>query len=299
MGYGNYSHKDRSIRAFSSGYYTKPREEIFKQRKVTNEMSPMNLGIRESRDSEEHPNSLAIIIGLDHTGSMGMVPHELIKDGLPNMINKIFQKGISDVQVMFLGIGDHKCDSAPIQVGQFESSDELMDKWLEGVYLEGHGGGNEGESYMLAWYVAAFHTSIDCLEKRGKKGFLITIGDEACHPEIPVIAVRNLFGESCTPYLPPENVIFDSPYLLEKAREKYSVFHINICETSEGARAYTQGSWKEILGGNLRLAESHAQVADIIADTVVKDLGLPPVEEIPESLEIEEPIQEEEEEVIL
>lgn len=38
--------------------------------------------IRECRDSEEHPESLPIIIALDVTGSMGMVPHSLITGGL-------------------------------------------------------------------------------------------------------------------------------------------------------------------------------------------------------------------------
>ena len=85
---------------------------------------------------------------------MGHVPHALVQDGLPHIMETILKKGVEDPQVLFLAIGDHTCDEAPLQVGQFESSDELLDRWLTDVYLEGHGGGNDGESYMLAWYFA-------------------------------------------------------------------------------------------------------------------------------------------------
>ena len=101
--------------------------------------------IREARDSEEHPNSFPIIIGLDVTGSMGYIPKELIKNGFPEMMKKIMDEGVEHAQVCFMGIGDEECDSAPIQMGQFETSDELCEKWLKAIYLEGGGGGNDGE----------------------------------------------------------------------------------------------------------------------------------------------------------
>ena len=168
MGGGTYSSTTRHERAVTSGYYSKPKEEIFKQREINNAMNPYGISIRESRDSVEHPNSLAIILALDVTGSMGSIPHHLVKDGLPDIMQGIIDKGLKDPQLLFLAIGDHECgDKAPLQVGQFESSDELLDKWLTDVFLEGGGGSNEGESYLLAWYFASLHTSIDCLEKRG------------------------------------------------------------------------------------------------------------------------------------
>ena len=69
-------------------------------------------------------------------------------------MDKIIQSGIKDPQVLFLAIGDHECDTSPLQVGQFESSDELLEHWLTHVWLEGGGGGNRGESYALAWHFA-------------------------------------------------------------------------------------------------------------------------------------------------
>ena len=169
--------------------------ENFKSRSVTREMTTVGLDFRESRDSEEHPKSVAIMIGLDVTGSMGSVPEHLVKHGLPHMMDEIIKAGEPDPQVLFMGIGDHEFDRSPLQVGQFESSDELLDKWLMDTYLEGGGGGNDGESYMLAWYFAARHTKIDCWEKRKEKGFLFTIGDEHNLPSIPGPVLEKIMGK--------------------------------------------------------------------------------------------------------
>ncbi|MGR9053887.1 MAG: hypothetical protein ACU84J_14670, partial [Gammaproteobacteria bacterium] len=174
MGYGSYSLEQRTIRSEKLGYTTKSAREIFRQRSINSSMNPYGVRLRESRDSAEHPNSLSIVLALDVTGSMGSIPHHLVKQGLPHIMGNIMQHGIKDPQLLFLAVGDHECDRSPLQVGQFESNDELLDKWLTDVFLEGGGGGNEGESYLLAWYFAAFHTAIDCFEKRREKGFLFT-----------------------------------------------------------------------------------------------------------------------------
>jgi hypothetical protein len=245
-----------------SSYVPATREQIFKQRTIHNAMSPHGVKVRESRDSEEHPNSMAIIIALDVTGSMGHVPHALIQDGLPHIMETILAKGVTDPQVLFLAIGDHTCDEAPLQVGQFESSDELLDHWLTDVYLEGHGGGNDGESYMLAWYFAARHTEIDCFEKRAKKGFLFTIGDEPVLGSISQDVLQRLMGDGQF-----EDVT--SKELLEQAREKYNVFHINISETHRGGQNRTVDTWKEIIGDDFLQAQRHTDVAGTIAATIL------------------------------
>jgi hypothetical protein len=229
-------------------------------------MNPHGVGIRESRDSIEHPNSVAIIIGLDVTGSMGTVPHFLVKNGLPTMMDSIIKKGIADPQVLFMGVGDHECDQSPLQVGQFESSDELLDKWLTDLWLEGGGGGNDGESYMLPWYFAAKHTTIDCFEKRGNKGFLFTIGDEPVLSSVPANFLKNLMGSGQY-----EN--YESSRLLEMVMEKYNVYHIHIRETSAGSRQSTINGWKQLIQGHLIIADRKDHVANIIADTVCGNNG--------------------------
>ena len=149
MGGGAYLGDRYKATTKSMGYDTKGTSEIFST-SMSRDMNPAEILIRESRDSEEHPESFPIILALDVTGSMGVVPTQLIKEGLPTIMGRIIESaGIKDPQLLFVAVGDHKCDKAPLQVGQFESSDELLHKWLSSVWVEGRGGGNGGESYML------------------------------------------------------------------------------------------------------------------------------------------------------
>jgi len=263
MGYGSYSCSDRSIRATALGYDFKSSTEIFKSKSINSAMNPANIDKRESRDSKEHSNSLAIVLALDVTGSMGSIPHYLVKKGLPDFMDNIMKDGIKDPQVLFLGIGDHECDSFPLQVGQFESSDELLDKWLTTIFLEGGGGGNEGESYLLAWYFAANHTSIDCFEKRKEKGFLFTIGDEPPLKRIPKTYLKDIMGKG-------EFKDTLANELLDKAKETYNVYHILIEEGSAGRDKETLDSWKQLMKGNLIICEDYKKVPEIIAKTIVK-----------------------------
>ncbi len=261
MGGGTYSYSDRMVRSADLGYHTKSPQEIFKERNINSAMNPYGVKIRESCDSVEHPNTVPIIIALDVTGSMGSVPHFLVKEGFPEIMDSIIKSGINDPQVLFLGIGDHECDKAPLQVGQFESSDELLDKWLTTIFLEGGGGGNVGESYLLAWYFAAYHTRIDSFDKRGKKGFLFTIGDEPTLTEIPKSFLKGIMGDGQY-----EN--YSSVKLLEKAIEKYNVYHIHIKETGAGSSRSTMNGWKQLMGENLIIAEHRTDVVKIITDVV-------------------------------
>ena len=267
MGGGSYSTSSRVLRATTLGYYDKPREEIFTSRNISNAMNPKGVMLREARDSEEHPDTVPIILALDVTGSMGSIPHHLVKDGLPHVMGTIIQRGVAHPQLMFLAIGDHECDQAPLQVGQFESSDELLDKWLTSVWLEGRGGGNEGESYLLAWYFAAYRTSIDSFEKRGKKGFLFTIGDEPTLKKLPLHAVKKIMGEG-------QYDDFTAANLLEKAREKYHVFHLHVAETSAGSRPETVNGWKQMMQDNLIIVKNHEDIPRVMAETIIALTGV-------------------------
>jgi len=263
MGYASYSSDSRSVRSASLGYTTKSTHEIFKQRSINNAMNPYGVTLRESRDSVEHPNVVSIVLNLDVTGSMGSIPHFLVKEGLPNMMESLIDGGIKDPQVLFTGIGDHECDDSPLQVGQFESSDELLDKWLTDVYLEGGGGGNEGESYLLAWYFAGYHTAIDSIDKRGQKGFLFTIGDEPTLKFLPKGHIERIMGSN-----PQTN--FTAAELLEKASKLYHCYHLHIKQTGAGGRQETMDGWKQLIGDHLIIVDHKEDVARIIAETVIK-----------------------------
>lgn len=261
MGWTSYSSEDRTVRATSKGYHTKAVDDIFvqnKKREIHESMEPTKALLREARDSELHPNSVPIIVALDVTGSMGHIPHHLVKDGLPNMVEAMVQKGVKSPAILFLGIGDHETDSAPLQVGQFESGDEELDLWLTRTWLEGRGGANAGESYHLAWYFAANHTITDSMEKRGEKGFLFTIGDEPCLSTLPVRAIEEIMGSA--------QAGFSEKDLLAAAQEKYHVFHLHMMEGSNGK--YSLGYWEKLLGQNCIQVDDYTDVGTKIAETV-------------------------------
>lgn len=265
MGGGCYSYMKDVKRKL--GNSSMSREEVFTQSKMNPEMSIVNK-VRECRDSEEHPESLPIIIALDVTGSMGKVPHSLITGGFPEIMKKIMDEGIAHPQVCFVGIGDQYSDRAPIQAGQFESSDELLDRWLKTIWLEGMGGGNGGESYQLAWWFAAAHTDTDHFKKRRKKGVLITIGDEPIHRGISKQEFMELFGDS------NETLSMPTSEILEQAKEKWDIYHINLMDYS-GMKAMTQKCWQDYLGDHVINTEDGggSDIPEIISGIILKSVG--------------------------
>ena len=148
MGGGSYSYLAASNRSceytsFAASDYSYLDREVFTKRSLDEKMD-IKGKIRESRDSEEHPNAFPIIIALDVTGSMGTIPKKLITKGFPELMKKIIDEGIEHAQVCFMGVGDNEFDQAPIQVGQFETSDLLQEQWLKSIWIESGGGSNIG-----------------------------------------------------------------------------------------------------------------------------------------------------------
>lgn len=260
MGGGSYSYSTR-VASRSDHYITTDAFEIF-SKSLHKDLSPKNIEYRESCDSEEHPESFPIIIGLDVTGSMGDIPDYLIKSAFPEIMKKLIDSGISNPQVLFLGIGDHKCDSAPIQISQFESSDELLDKQLEKIYIEGGGGGNGGESYLLAWYVAAFKTRIDSFIKRNKKGVCITIGDEPNLLSIDQKTLKNIFKQG-------EYRDYSDKELLEEAKKYYECYHIDLSNRNKYDGSRSCKYWENILCENVIFLTNTNQVIDILSQLIL------------------------------
>lgn len=277
MGGTRYDFGAREDRAKKVGYASKSASEIFTQnalRMAHESMNPNGVIFREARDSDVHPNTVPIILGLDVTGSMGHIPHELIKEGLPKLMGGIIQGGVPDPALLFLGIGDHECDRYPLQVGQFESGDEELDMWLTRTYIEGGGGGNAGESYLLAWYFAAFHTKTDAFEKRGQKGLLFTVGDEPGLKTLPASAIKEIMGQGQQTYTHLE--------LLAEAQKRYDVYHISVLHSGQAIDADVE--WKELLGQNCLSIEDHREIPNVIKKIIcdkhkssVSGLGINPV----------------------
>jgi len=264
MGGGRFSNDAYKKLRKTKDYGNKSREEIFTSRAIDSEMDPTEVIFRESRDSEEHPETVSIIVALDVTGSMGFVPEHIVKEALPDLIGSLMEAGIEDPQVLFLGIGDFIYDRAPLQVGQFESSAELLDRWLTCVYLEGGGGGNNQEGYNLAHLFAARHTAIDCWEKRQQKGFLFTIGDEPVFPTIPAEIIKRYTSVD-------EAATITTEAIIEEAQEKYNVFHMHLEHNDWSKQERRKGNWKALLGDNFLEIADYKTVAKRIAELVIQN----------------------------
>jgi hypothetical protein len=216
--------------------------------------------MRESRDSDDHPESLAIGVLFDETGSMGGVP-VILQKKLASLMKLLIAKGYAPhPQILFGAIGDAYSDKVPLQIGQFES-DVSMDDNLTSIYLEGNGGGTKQESYELGHYFFARHTSIDCFEKRGKKGYFFTIGDEGVYDYVHREHVKKLIGDDLAEDLPTEQVI-------RELMEKYNVFHIIAEQGGYPNDAHIEGQWKKMLGERVLKLEDSGNIAELIALTI-------------------------------
>src|SRR5215468_9486722 len=185
--------------------------------RVHPDLDPHGIRVRESRDSDEHPRSLAIAVLFDVTGSMRSVPRSL-QEKLPQLLGLLLRKGYAeDPQIMFGAIGDATCDRVPLQIGQFES-DNRMDDNLGNFVLEGGGGGQQTESYELAMYFMARHTTIDCFDKRGHRGYLFIIGDELPYPEVKRAEVKKIIGDDLEQNIP-------TPEIVGELKRRYDVYY--------------------------------------------------------------------------
>lgn len=255
---------DSAYNDIKSRYAGKSRDSIFTQSRVAkghNDMSPYELKIRECRDNPDTGEAaVPVLMFLDETASMGRIPDEMVRNSLGTQMGILQQHGINNPSICFCGIGDHYSDRYPLQVGQFESSPELVVQWLEKMYLEGGGGGQWMESYSLAWLIAGRHTSLDHFEKRNKKGYLFTIGDEGFHTILEKEAVNKLFGEDYS----SEDI--DSRSLLKEAQRMYHVFHIH-CIDGSPLRPHQEEKWTDTMGEKYLKVNSR-DIPEIVGTTV-------------------------------
>jgi hypothetical protein len=226
-------------------------------------LDPKGVVVRESRDSDEHPESLAIAVLFDVTGSMRDVPRAL-QERLPALLGLLLRKGyVEHPQILFGAIGDATCDRAPLQIGQFES-DNRMDDQLGQILLEGGGGGQMTESYELAAYFMARHTAIDCWEKRGHKGYLFIIGDEMPYPAVDPRLVHGVIGDAA--YREPAR----TEAIFAELRRRWEVFYILPEGSSYVGDRRVLGAWRTLLGEHvISLAD-----LDAVCETIALAIGL-------------------------
>ena len=234
-------------------------QDMYRARGLDPKMDPYKV-MRECCDSEEHPNTIPVILALDVTGSMGGA---LLKTAAS--LNEIMQNILNeykDVEFMIMGIGDLSYDRAPIQISQFESDIRIAEH-LDRIWFERGGGGNSFESYTAAWYMGLRHTALDCW-KRGKKGVIITLGDEPLNPYLPGDRLEKITGD-------PVQGDVETDRLYHEAREKYDIFHIAIDDREDCYHRYSEGiarSFGLLLGQRLRVS-----TLDRLPQTILDCLG--------------------------
>ena len=255
-GYSKRSVMDASVRL--STMDSMNTDQVYTCRELHPDLNPYGV-IRECCDSEEHPNTVPVIFALDVTGSMG--PTARACAAQINEIITSLNKDYPDVQFMTMGIGDFACDEAPLQVTQFESDTRIFDQMMN-IYFEGRGGGNSYESYTAAWYFGLHQCKLDCW-KRGKKGIIITMGDEPLNPYLPGRRLHSVTGGLSQDVGTHE--------LYKEVCEKYDVYHLAIKDGRNSYRHYEnaiQNSFGDLLGDHLIVStinELPQKVAAIVA----------------------------------
>ncbi len=241
MGSGSYKASDWAKLKQSRGINSSSAaNDIFKNNQFQEKYNPRFISVRESRDSEDSPNSTPIILAFDVTGSMGFLAAEIAKNSLNKTILTLYDKcPVSDPHIMCAAITEPRMDSG-LQVTQFEADIRIVEQLLD---LRVGFGGNRFSYDSLIWYFAARHTSIDCYEKRGQKGFLFMIGDEICGSSqnecLSALQIREVFNDNIYGQSIPLREVY------EMAAEKYEIFHI-ITEKS-----LSIPSWNSFLPGRV------------------------------------------------
>lgn len=239
--------------------------QFYTQNKLEESLNPYKVSYRECCDSEEHPNTIPVILALDVTGSMGSACAAVARQ-LDKIMTKLYEN-VTDVEFMVMGIGDFAYDHAPLQVSQFESDERICDH-LSKIWFEGHGGGNSFESYTAAWYFGLNHTKLDCWN-RGKKGIIITMGDEPLNPYLPANKMEKVFGYNVQGDI-------DTVELYKEVTEKFDVYHIIITDPESSGNHYLERdkkTWGKVLDGQHLFVGNSNKLPEIINSIVTNSIN--------------------------
>lgn len=174
-------------------------------------------GKLESRDSKEHPDSNAVLVCFDVTGS-NYKNAVTAQKKLPNLMT-LLEKYLPDPQVSIAANDDvNFVGERALQISDFES-DNRIDNHIRSVFLIGEGGGNNGESYDMALYAAARKTILDCKEKRDRKGYMFLYADEPFFPKLKKQDVKTVFGDTL-------EVDISIATLIKEVQETYNLYVI-------------------------------------------------------------------------
>lgn len=269
MGGGTVSHSSMRTYASSLGRsYDSSTGRVtgqeFVARRIDPSLDPINFKVRECVNSDEHPNTIPVILGLDVTGSMGEACSETAA-ALGTIIMNLYKK-FSDIEFCIMGIGDLAYDDAPIQMSQFESDIRIAES-LDKIYMEHGGGGNGFESYTAAWYMGLNRTKLDCFDKQQRKGIIITMGDEPLNPYLPCGNLNDAVNAT-------EESHVETPTLYAEASQKFDIFHIAVDSPRDCYRRYkheVDNSFGQLLGSRYKVS-SIDNLANTIEDCITESV---------------------------
>jgi hypothetical protein len=264
MGSSNWN--SHSYASYRGQVASKSQQQIFTNTSGCHpDLDPSKFAIRESVDSKANPASTPVIVGVDETGSMGYLATQIIKEGLGVIVEGIIdRKPITDPHILLAALGDAYVDSSPIQVTQFEA-DTVITEQIEKFYIEGNGGGNGGESYSLLWWFAVNKTHCDSINTRKRKGYLFTIGDESCHPELTRDQINKLMAGNV-------EVSLSATDILAECQKQWNVFHLI---TPSSATKYQNAiqRWRELLGERAIVVDDWKKLGQIIVSIMQVNEG--------------------------
>ncbi len=238
MGYGAWSSAD--WKKYSSARISgKNVADIYSATYMDPKYDPKNIAVRESFDSEDHPVTTPVMIGLDVTGSMSDLL-DITAKKLGEMVKDILERQpVEGPQIMFCAVGDSICDRSSLQATQFESDIRIASQ-LTDLWFERGGGGNGFESYPLVWYFAANKTKTDAWEKRQKKGIIFTLGDDGYPEKLTKQEIEKVFGDKV-------NEDINTRALLAQVSRKYEVFHLMVMDR-RSERTVKLPKWRDLMG---------------------------------------------------
>ena len=259
------SYNDRSYDA-NTGRVT---GQTYKAKHLDKSLDPREFAVRECCNTEEHPNTIPVILALDVTGSMGEACSE-VAAALGTIMNNLYEK-FEDIEFCIMGIGDLAYDDAPIQMSQFESDVRIAES-LDKIYMEHGGGGNDYESYTAAWYMGLKRTKLDCFDKQGRKGIIITMGDEALNPYLSKEYLNEAINGT-----EEGNVLTKKLY--EQAREKFNIFHIAVDSPKDCYKYHKdkiESTFGQLLGLNFKTSTIN-NLSQTIEECIMESVNAVPV----------------------
>jgi len=157
-----------------------------------------------------------VAVAIDVSGSMVNWPGEMF-DRQP-LFCQTLGKFRPNVEFAFGAIGDAYGDSYPLQVNQFYASDKIseLEAALNGLGVEGGGGGGMSESYELFGYYMLTH----CKTPKATSPFLLIYGDEGFYDKVDPRQVKHFIGDDLQSPM-------DSFEMWDKLSQKFNVYFLH------------------------------------------------------------------------